>query len=385
MNKNNFNKVMYGEVITPTSLIKQMVDLIPKNDTICDTIWLDPGCGSGSFANYLHNILKINNANIHVVELNNCYSDELKLKFVNANICDFLLYKPNILFDVIIGNPPYNFSGVKKTPSNNKLKKALDGKTIWYDFVWHSLSLLKTGGYMCMIVPAIWMRPNKNNMHDTLMRYKIHKIIPMTASETNKLFGGHAQTPCSIFLLEKIPTDFKIFIWDKSTEHFELYTFDSYEEALPMCNISLVMNLKKQILIKGCLKNVIKTNMPSNKISFIDAENDTHKYKNIHTCLLENNIPVIKYKFSNIPTMYYTPGIPKLVLAHGVWGHGVIDTTGELGVSNRDKYIFVHADIHYLIKLKTFLNSDIAFKVFQSTQYRMRFLDKHAFKMLPDS
>ena len=94
----------------------------------------------------------------------------------NANILhkDFLendiIFNTNnknekiLIFDIIFGNPPYNFNGLKKTPKNKVFEKTKDGKTIWMKFVKKSLSILKPNGFLLYIIPSIWMKPDKEKI-----------------------------------------------------------------------------------------------------------------------------------------------------------------------------------------------------------------------------
>ena len=72
---------------------------------------------------------------IYMVELNNDNIPFLRDKFGdNANIIEtnYLEWNTNIRFDFIIGNPPYNFNGVKKLKFNKSLKiKAYTDKIIF--------------------------------------------------------------------------------------------------------------------------------------------------------------------------------------------------------------------------------------------------------------
>jgi hypothetical protein len=52
-------------------------------------------------------------------------------------------------FDIIVGNPPYNSSGIKAT-----------GNTIWQLFVNNNIKLLINKGYICFIHPNGWRKPN---------------------------------------------------------------------------------------------------------------------------------------------------------------------------------------------------------------------------------
>ena len=162
------DKLNYGEIYTPFSLIERMFNLFePSVFTQKDKKWLDPGAGTGYFSIYLFD--KLNKGLIsvipneeerksHIIE-NMIYIIEIKESNIiilrdifgeKANIfyIDFLSPIPNlVMFDYIIGNPPYNSNGIKKVPTNTKKnKKYDDGKTIWISFIKKSISLLKENG-----------------------------------------------------------------------------------------------------------------------------------------------------------------------------------------------------------------------------------------------
>ena len=114
-----------------------------------------------------------------MVEINENNILHLREKFgEKANIYheDYLQWTTDLQFDFIIGNPPYNSGGVKKVPTNTVIDKKEDGKTIWPDFLRRNISLLKEGGMMNVVVPSIWMKPDKAGMYELLLKYKIEKI-----------------------------------------------------------------------------------------------------------------------------------------------------------------------------------------------------------------
>ena len=54
-----------------------------------------------------------------------------------------------------------------------------------------------------MIIPSIWMKPDKAKMYYYLMNYKILNLRCFNNTETNKIFSREAQTPTCILLLSK--------------------------------------------------------------------------------------------------------------------------------------------------------------------------------------
>lgn len=400
------NKIQYGEVNTPFSLIEEILSVIPSyffQDTTKK--WLDPACGCGYFTmvlcNKLMNGLKYKIPNrekrkkhilenmIYMCEINKDNINTLKNTFgVNANIIhqDFLstMNENNNkqFFDVIIGNPPYNSNGLKKVPTNSKLLKKQDGETQWIEFVKHSMSLLKENGYLNMIIPAIWMKPDKANMYEYLTQYRIHKIKAFSNTETKKIFKNQAQTPTCYFLLEKKEREHSdIYLYDRIIDSYIPYQL-SYQTPIPLCGVSIVNKLIHFVKKYGSLEP-IKTNLPNKQTFISHVQDKKHMYPNIRTCILESKIqPKLIIDYSSKPCKYY--GEKKLVLANKMYGMPYFDKKGDYGISNRDNYVFLDYQDEEFEILKQFLSTKTILFIYDTTRYRMRYLEKYAFKFIPD-
>ena len=113
--------------------------------------------------------------------------------------------------------------------------------------------------------------------------------------------------------------------------------------------------------------------------------NKTYPYMNIKTCTLNsmNNIqPQLQINYSNIQCSYY--GVSKLVLAHKMYGFPYYDKNGVFGISNRDNYVIIHKDHDEFVRLKEFLSLRLILLVYETTRYRMKYLERYAFEFLPD-
>ena len=107
------NKEKYGEVMTPPWFVNNMLDYLPQHifkDS--ERTWLDPGAGSGHFSLSLYQrgirkILMIDINNEHVKTLRSIFGSERVLHG------DFLSLQQK--FDTIVGNPPFNSGGLKKS------------------------------------------------------------------------------------------------------------------------------------------------------------------------------------------------------------------------------------------------------------------------------
>ena len=396
------DKLKYGEIYTPFSLIDRMFNLFdPIVFTQKDKKWLDPGAGTGYFSIYLFDKLNKGLLSVipneeerksHIIE-NMIYIIEIKESNIiilreifgeKANIfhMDFLSTIPLVVvFDFIIGNPPYNSNGIKKVPTNTKKnKKHDDGKTIWISFIKTSISLLKENGQLCVIVPSIWLKPDKARTYHYLTSYKIEKLHCLSNTETNKIFKGEAQTPTCFFLLTKRETDNYIHIFDNNQNKYINY-YCKLEYPIPLFGQAVIKKLQPFIEKAGHLL-VIKTNLPSVTSLFSDNYSNTFSYPNVKTCILNGLEPELYINYSNIAQAYQ--GKKKLILAHKMYGFPYYDSEGIYGISNRDNYVILRESEDECLKIQKFLSTKLVLYIYESTRYRMKYLEKYAFQFIPD-
>ena len=406
------NIYKYGEIYTPFSLIREMFKMFDVSEfRKKHKKWLDTGAGIGNFSIYLYSLLNDGLSEIirnkeerhnHIIK-NMIYMVEIKENNVkrlreifgkDANIycMDYNEYEnTETKYDYIIGNPPYNSNGVKKVPTNKELNKKMDGKTIWVHFIYKSLSILVSKGKLLYIIPSIWMKPDKAGVYNLLVREnKIEKICTLTNTENNKLFDGKAQTPTCYFLLSKENNE-------NNTKELSIYskhkmTYINYEldigKPIPVYGSYIINKINQFVNKYGCL-NPNKTNLPGKDTLISLNKDDQHPFENIKTCLItERNKPKLVIEYTNKKQSYY--GIPKLILAHKMYGFPYLDELGEYGISNRDNYV-IYKDkndkIYSLEELKNiqeFLSTKFILYVYESTRYRMKYLEKYAFEFIPD-
>lgn len=392
-------KELYGEVDTPQTIAQDMINLLPNSivDSV-DTRWLDPGCGPGIFSSCILNLLEqrfahcktrneIIKDNIFMVEYNSYHESFLRNLFgpnINLYVGDYITYTENIRFDIIIGNPPYNCNTLKAIPTKQNCSTSLKWKSMWQEFVMKSLNLLKDNGYLCFIIPSTWLKPDKENVYQLLTKFKIHKLHCFNSYETYKIFNKKAQIPCTYFLLQKIPSDHVISIWDNIMTKYVDFHIYKPSVPIPMKNISILNKLLKYTKQYGSLQKYITcSTQPSSKYTFFDEYSASNQYKNLDKCILKEGLPVNFFKWSNLPGPYSINARPKIILGHSVFGFPYLDETGDIGISKRGKYI-VAGDIEFLKFVKLFLSQKSIICLYCSTQYRMRFIDKAIFDFLPD-
>jgi len=406
------NKLTYGEINTPFSLINKMLDILPQEVfQNPELTWLDPCCGCGYFMivvfQRLYYGLKrqipddekrenhiINNM-LYMVEINSENKNKLFDLFgKNANIIinDFLSNQQNLFteingkkmdFNIIIGNPPYNSQGNIKVPTNHQSKKKEDGKSIWRDFTKKAISLLKPEGFLNFIIPSIWMKPDKSNMYNFLTQYNLQNIHCFTNTETNRIFRGEAQTPTCYFLLKNTEADKLITLFDKHQEKYIGYELLP-QFPIPVFGASVIQKLIPYVKKVGNIQ-AIKTNEPSKKAEFSVERTEKYKYPCILSAILEQQEPIklqLKTNYSSTPQKYFAES--KIILAHKMFGFPIMDSEGKWGISRRDNYVILDKSKDNLFKIFKFLSTYFALYVFESTRYRMKYLEKYAFQFIPD-
>ena len=141
-----------GIYFTPPSCVVRNIKLLePYMNTITNI--LEPSCGSCEYITKLTKLYP--DKNITGIEYNKTiYESILHIKNdkININNIDYLEYKPNIHYDLIIGNPPYYV--LKKTNVNKDYYKYFEGRpNIFILFIIKSLQLLNNNGILSFILP----------------------------------------------------------------------------------------------------------------------------------------------------------------------------------------------------------------------------------------
>ena len=67
-----------------------------------------------------------------------------------------------------------------------------------------------------------------------------------------------------------------------------------------------------------------------------------------------------------------------------MYGFPYYDASGTYGISNRDNYVILNKTPDEFIKLKQFFSTKLALYMFEATRYRMKYLEKYIFNMIPD-
>ena len=190
-----FKQTHYGEVFTPYFIINEMLDTLPCDLwTNRNLKWLDPTCGTGNFAICIY--LRLINFfdKKHILE-NMLYMCELNEEncILIKNIFDIniLSYKPSFMFDVVVGNPPFNII------INNY------NKPIYNNITFHCITI---ANIVLLIIPSRWF-VDCNRLQDfkSMMINRNDIILLKHYNKSSDVFGKtvHIDGGVCYFLLDK--------------------------------------------------------------------------------------------------------------------------------------------------------------------------------------
>ena len=147
-------KKRFGIFFTPKNIILDCIDFI-LNLITPNTI-LEPSCGSGEFVKVLNE--KLHLKDIDAIEYNESIYDRLQhvewgaQNTITTFELDYLKYKTDKKYDLIIGNPPYFV--MKKGDVDKKYNTYYSGRpNIFILFIVKSLELLNENGILSFVIP----------------------------------------------------------------------------------------------------------------------------------------------------------------------------------------------------------------------------------------
>lgn len=226
----------YGEVMTPITLVREMLDTLPKEVWSNPNLkWLDPANGAGTFPfvviyklmNGLKNVEGFEDVEFrykHIVE-NMIYTCELQSRNVALWLCGvdpkdeyttntywgsflddgFDYHMKNVWgvekFDIVIGNPPYQ--------DENKSQVKL-----WPLFINKSINFLNDGGSLLKVFPSVWInRPGGQKFKKTTELFSIYQLEKVVIeNKEGKKWFDIGETVCFIHLTKNKNSKDTVFI-----------------------------------------------------------------------------------------------------------------------------------------------------------------------------
>jgi type I restriction-modification system DNA methylase subunit len=356
------NKHKFAEVFTPSELVKEILEKVEtKNKRV-----YEPGVGQGAFLEQLKDFESYDACEINPTE-------EFKTKWIDPKINIFEGdFFDNTLkeYDIIIGNPPFYQDGFKGPPC----AKSRKGKTIWPQIVKRCWEHLAPDGILAMVLPCIWLKPDKEKIYNLFTEHQILYLRVYTCVESNKLFNYKAQTPCCYAIIKKTnATNPNINIYDQAIQKFVSFTLKP-GYCIPTQNANLIQTFLPTMKINPIKIAFIKKELETQLIR--EPQLKSNKSKKIYPLITTYKDTIYGYE-SIEPGKYQ--GIPKIIMAHKTFPILFMDKEGTYGLYGRDKYIFIGKN---LSDQYDYLSQPDVQKIIKSFTVRMNFIEKDIFKYI---
>jgi hypothetical protein len=404
----DIEKKQYGEVFTPIKLVEEMLSKLPEEVWKDKNLkWFDPASGMGNFPIVIYlklmetlkqEIPEEKERKQHILE-NMLYMSELNKKnvlitkqiFDVKNNYNLNIYNGNSLlldtkkefgikkFDIIVGNPPYNASGVKSS-----------GNTIWQLFVNYSINILKNNGYLCFIHPNGWRKPNTIKGKFYGLFNKLTHENTMLYLEIHDTKDGQKQFNCGTrydwYIVKKINNNnnYKTIIKDQNNVIYEI-NLTKYN-WLANCYLNLIDNLIASNEEHKCTIIQSMSSYEARKKWISKIKTDEFIYPVVHST--SNNETRFIWSNRNDNGHY---GIKKIIFGDSGINNPIIDIDGKYAMSQHAMAIQIN-NIDEGNKLSKFLCSETFKKILKACLWSSfaiewsMFLDfKHNFYELNDT
>ena len=267
-------------------------------------------------------------------------------------------------FNLVCGNPPYQAE--KKRKVKNSVGQC--GTTLWDPFVSLSLRLVKENGYVTLIHPSGWRKPD--NYLWPIMKQKQFLYLEMYSYKGGeKVFGKG--TRFDWYVLQNSPVTRSTTIQDQ----------DGVVSKIDMNSTSFIPNALLEEVSKLVAKpgeervEILNSwTLYETRAKWMKKEQDEeHSYPCIYSINVEN-----------VPTCYYSSrrdghfGIPKVVWGSGNGGF-VVDENGKYGLTQYARAIVDSKENLY--KIVTALHSEKFKKIALAISTSTNELDKSALSL----
>jgi len=388
------NKHKFAEVFTPPELVKEILDKIKTIESFTNSnaklnrIY-EPGVGKGEFLKQI--ILSYGGFSYKSYdgcEINpTAELTDLKNPKINIFEGDFFQHELKE-YDLIIGNPPFYKDGFKGPPTAKSKNKK--GTTIWPQIVKRCWEHLAPNGILAMVLPCIWLKPDKEKIYNLFTEHQILYLRVYTCVESNKLFNYKAQTPCCYVIVQKKKACNPniIQIYDQNLDKFNKFVSFTLKPGycIPTQNAEIIQSFVPTMKINPI------------KIAFIKKEIENENENKNSTLIKEPKSKFIDQQIYPLITTYKDTiygyesiqpgkyqGIPKIIMAHKTFPILFLDKEGTYGLYGRDKFVFISNDTTHLSNLLEqyeYLSQPIVQKIIKSFTVRMNFIEKDIFKYI---
>jgi hypothetical protein len=350
-----------GEVFTPMKLVNEMLDKLPQEVWSDEKKkWLDPATGMGNFPvavyirlmeglkkrigneeerrrHILQNMLymvELDKGNVFMLKKIFCGKGggggTYKLNIFEGSFIDFktatIVLPPkeeiDIKFDVILGNPPFQYK-----------EGDTQAQPIWHLFVERSYELLENNGYLLIIHPSGWRdisgkgKGKKRNVFDFM---KEHNLIYLNMNdfETGKKIFG-VGTNFDYYVVQNTLTNSnKTIIND-----IDNTKGDEEEYEIDLNNWDFIPSGKfkdfKKII---ATKKEEKVNVLNESLYHTQRDEMTDTKTEFPCCYSITIKDAMKYKYSRRDKGGHF-GVPKVIWSNGAGTYPIVDKEGKYGLT----------------------------------------------------
>jgi hypothetical protein len=341
-----------GEVMTPISLVEEMLDQLPDNVwTNPNLKWLDPCNGAGIFVSIIVQRLLKGLVNFepnedlrykHIME-NMIYVGELQPKnmflylyaFDPQDKLDLNIYCGSYLtnefdlhmkdvygvekFDIVVMNPPYNDGNANRGSAH----------VLWDKFVMKALlTSLNIDAYLVAIHPDGWrgLGDGFNKVKNVLKSKQMLYLEVHNEKDGVKTFG--ATTAYDFYCLRNTENN--------GNFNTKIKCSDGTIERVDISKLNFIPNgmydtFQKLMPKKGeeTVKILYDCNYHIQKEYVSDVQTEVFKYPCIYT-ISKNGTMNLKYSSINTKGHF---GIPKVIWSNGAASMPIVDANGEYGMT----------------------------------------------------
>lgn len=234
-------EIEMGQFFTPHEICRQMVEAIAPEPT---ELILDMCCGMGNFFNYLPN-----QYNAYGFDIDRNAVKVARHLYPHANIktADICSYTPEVKFDIIIGNPPFNLY--------------FDGTLSQFYYTNKAYWMLNPTGLLMMIVPGSFLQS------DFWEKSKIRVI-----NDDFSFIGQTKLDPNAFALVGVHNFDTKIMAFMRASRHITMQPYNA-EEFVSMDE------LKNRIAAAREIRKNLKLKLHQEASTETKAEREAFEYR----------------------------------------------------------------------------------------------------------
>jgi len=227
-------------------------------------------------------------------------------------------------FDVVVGNPPYQKNVKKEKPSEKTHKQQKGNRTsLWDKFVHKSLELVKEDGYMALIHPSAWRKPD-HVLFDEFKKRDLKYLEIHGVDDGLKVFG--CGTRYDWYILKNSKYNGSTLVVDDNGDKIKIKMDEC--NFVPNSQFEIIQNLIAKSGEERCEVIYSRTDYGHDKAWMSEAKDDIHKYPCVYSITKTNGLKCY-YSSKNDGHI----GIPKVIInIGGTYLDAIVDDSGEYGI-----------------------------------------------------